>query len=91
VQRSICYLYYINDKQINLISLTLFGFHLSLFKSRTPCQILSIITTIYCIIVQVHVHTGMYVGGGIVMGYGLDGPGSIPGSAGYFSSPQCPN
>jgi hypothetical protein len=25
---------------------------------------------------------------GIVTGYGLDGPGSIPGSARFFSSPQ---
>jgi hypothetical protein len=28
---------------------------------------------------------------GIATGYGLDGPGLIPGSARFFSSPQCPD
>jgi hypothetical protein len=28
---------------------------------------------------------------GIATGYGLDDPGSIPGSAKCFSSPQCPD
>jgi hypothetical protein len=27
---------------------------------------------------------------GIAMGIRLDGPGSIPGSENFFSSPQCP-
>jgi hypothetical protein len=31
------------------------------------------------------------VGVGIVMGYGLDGPGSIPGSTRFVSSPQHPD
>jgi hypothetical protein len=30
-------------------------------------------------------------GAGIVMGYGLDGPGSIPGCARFFSSQQRPD
>jgi hypothetical protein len=28
---------------------------------------------------------------GTTTGYGLDGPGTIPGRAGFFSSPQSPN
>jgi hypothetical protein len=27
---------------------------------------------------------------GVAIGYGLDGPGSIPGNARFFSSPHCP-
>jgi hypothetical protein len=88
--------YYINDKQINFISLTFFGFYTIVFKNQMPCQILfiisgSIITMILCVTVQVSVHTGIYMGVVIEMGYGLDGPGSIPGNARFFSSPQCPD
>jgi hypothetical protein len=28
---------------------------------------------------------------GIATGYGLDGPGAVPGGARFFSSPQCPD
>jgi hypothetical protein len=41
--RNFFYLYYTNNRRINLISLTFFDFHISLFKNQTPCQIVSVI------------------------------------------------
>jgi hypothetical protein len=38
------------NQRINLISLTFLGFHIGLFRNKTPCKILSATTRVSCIL-----------------------------------------